>query len=81
MNWDTAPTEIEVLKQQRDELLAACETFVEWLDREDAGFVKAGNKRETPEDEKRWREWYDGNLALCNLAQEQARAAIVKVKP
>lgn len=60
------------------ELLEACKTFVEWLGREERGFAGSGNKRDTPEGEKAWRDWYNENLRLCALAQEQARAAIAK---
>ena len=62
------------------ELLEACQTFAEWLRREDAGSdgqAWAG-KRGTPEGEAAWREWWDENLRICNLAQEQVRAAITK---
>jgi hypothetical protein len=60
------------------ELLEACRTFAEWLRREDEGFVKAGNERDTPEGEAAWQEWFYENLRLCGLAQGQARAAIAK---
>ena len=60
------------------ELLEACQTFSEWLRREDAGFIKAGNERDTPEGEAAWREWYSENLRICDLAQKQAHAAIAK---
>ena len=60
------------------DLLEACETFAEWLGREERGFVRAGNKRDTPEGERAWRDWYNENLRLCALAQEQARAAIAR---
>ena len=60
------------------DLLEACKTFVEWLDREESGFARAGNKRDTPEGERAWRDWYNENLRLCALAQDQARAAIAK---
>lgn len=62
------------------ELLEACETFHEWMCREEAGFVKAGNSRETPEGEAAWRAWYEENLRLCSLSQEQSRAAIAKAR-
>lgn len=68
----------EAFMQQRDELLEACKTFHEWVRREEEGFAKAGRDRSTPEGEAAWREWYDENLRLCSLAQEQARAAIAK---
>jgi hypothetical protein len=60
------------------DLLEACQTFAEWLRREEEGFVAAGRSRDTPEGEKEWREWFYGNIALCDLAQYQARAAIAK---
>jgi hypothetical protein len=60
------------------DLLEACQTFAEWLRREEEGFVAAGRTRDTPEGEAEWREWYYGNIALCSLAQDQARAAIAK---
>ena len=60
------------------ELLEACQTFAEWLRREDAGFIKAGGERDTPEGEAKWREWYHENLRICDLAQTQAIAAIAK---
>lgn len=60
------------------DLLEACETFAEWLGREESGFARAGNKRDTPEGERAWRDWYNENLRLCALAQEQARAAIAR---
>lgn len=60
------------------DLLEACKTFAEWLRREEAGFVKAGNKRDTPEGEAAWRDWYNENIRICDLAQTQAHAAISK---
>jgi len=60
------------------DLLEACQTFAEWLRREDAGFDHKTHNRETPEGEAAWREWFYGNIAICGLAQEQARAAIAK---
>lgn len=60
------------------DLLEACRTFVEWLDREDAGFDHKTHNRETPEGEAAWREWFYGNIALCGVAQDDARAAIAK---
>lgn len=60
------------------DLLEACKTFAEWLRREEMGFVAAGRSRDTPEGEAEWREWFYENLSLCQLAQDQARAAIAK---
>lgn len=79
-NIDNVVQENARLKQQRDELLAACNTFHEWLTREEAGFCKAGRDRSTPEGEAAWREWYDENLRLCSLAHEQVRAAIARAE-
>jgi hypothetical protein len=59
------------------ELLEACQTFAEWLRREEAGFP-AETRFKTPEGEAKWREWFDENLRVCDLAQKQARAAIAK---
>lgn len=59
------------------ELLEACQTFAEWLRREEAGFP-AETRFNTPEGEAKWREWFDENMRVCALAQEQARAAIAK---
>ena len=59
------------------DLLEACQTFAEWLRREDEG-LPAGIVRDTPEGEQQWRIWWDENLRICNLAQERARAAIAR---
>lgn len=71
----------ERLRAAAPELLEACQTFAEWLRRESGvGDLEAPwrGKRDTPEGEAAWREWYYENLRLCDLAQEQARAAIAK---
>lgn len=62
------------------DLLEACQTLAEWLRREAAGSDGQpwAGKRDTPEGEAAWHEWYYENLRLCDLAQEQARAAIAK---
>ena len=60
------------------DLLEACKTFAEWLRREEAGFVKIGNTRDTPEGEAAWRKWFNENLRICDLAQKQALDAIAK---
>ena len=83
-------TEIEGWKADQKENLAiqvemqgeinrlreACKTFCEWLDREEKGFVNSGKRRETPEGEAEWRDWYYENIRICGLAQELARAAL-----
>jgi hypothetical protein len=61
------------------ELLEACQTFAEWLRREDEGFPEE-IRFNTPEGEAKWREWYGENLRVCALAMEQARAAIAKAR-
>jgi antitoxin (DNA-binding transcriptional repressor) of toxin-antitoxin stability system len=62
------------------DLLEACQTFSEWLRREDDGFVAAGRDRSTPESEAAWHEWFCENLRLCRLAQDQVRAAMLKAR-
>ena len=61
------------------ELLEACQTFAEWLRREDEGFPEE-IRFNTPEGEAKWREWYGENLRVCALAMEQARSAIAKAR-
>lgn len=72
------------------ELLKACETFVEWMDREDEGFHDSEHARDPktgirfPEgskdyDDAFWK-WYDDNVDLCDLAKRQALIAIAKAK-
>lgn len=78
MGYDAQRRMLAKLEAQRDELLEACKTFHEWVRREEEGFAKAGRDRSTPEGEAAWREWYDENVRLCSLAQEQASAAIAK---
>lgn len=65
------------------DLLEACQTLVEWFRREDHGGEGQAwrDKRGTPEGEAAWRDWYDENLRLCDLAKTQARAAIAKALP
>ena len=62
------------------ELLEACQTFAEWLRRESADTSEKPwrTKRGTPEGEAAWLEWFYENMRICDLAQEQARAAIAK---
>lgn len=85
ISFGASPADLEPIAQANarlisaaPDLLEACKTFAEWLRREDDGFVKAGNTRDTPEGEAAWRAWFDGNLDLCSKAQSQARAAIAK---
>lgn len=61
------------------DLLEACQTFAEWLRREDEG-LPDGIVRGTPEGEQQWRTWWGENLRICNLAQERARAAIARAR-
>lgn len=65
------------LEAAAPDLLAACKLFDEWLKREENGFK---GKRDTPEGEAEWREWYNGNLNLCRDATDAARAAIAKAE-
>lgn len=70
------PSDVRLITSAPD-LLEACQTFAEWLRREDAGFP-AETRFNTPDGEAKWREWFDENLRVCALAQEQARSAIAK---
>lgn len=76
MNTGTEEADARLIAAAPD-LLEACQTFAEWLRREDAGFP-AETRFNTPEGEVKWREWFDENMRVCALAQEQARAAIAK---
>lgn len=72
---DKARRERDQLKALNAQLLEAVKTFAEWLRREETGFP---GSRGTSDEEAAWREWYDGNLALCRLAQDQASAVLAK---
>lgn len=76
MNTGTEEADARLIAAAPD-LLEACQTFAEWLRREDAGFP-AETRFNTPEGEAKWREWFDENIRICALAQKQARAAIAK---
>lgn len=67
----------ERVRDAAPDLLRACQTFAEWLRREEAG-MPAQINRDTPAGEREWRTWYDGNLQLCREAQDCALAAIAK---
>jgi hypothetical protein len=75
---DEAAAELRRQHALNTDLLEACQTFAEWLRREDAGFDHKTHNRETSEGEAAWREWFYGNIAICGLAQDQVRAAIAK---
>ena len=75
-----AAAELRRLHSVNAELLEACQTFAEWLRREDEGWVAAGNNRSTPEGEAAWREWFYENLRICRLAQDQVKSAIAKAQ-
>lgn len=66
------------LQQAAPELLEACETMAEWFRREHEGFPNAGEVRTTAQGEAAWRKWWEENLRLCDLAKNQANAAIDK---
>lgn len=63
-------------------LQAAVQTFVLWLDREDARPNYGGLTRDThPEGNRIWREWYYGNMDLCSEAQARGRAVLEGREP
>jgi hypothetical protein len=70
--------ELRRLHAVNQELLQACQTFAEWLRREEEGFDLETHNRQTPEGEAAWRKWFYENLDICDLAQKQAKAAIAK---
>lgn len=61
------------------DLLAACRSFVDWLEREDKGFPRR-LERGTPAGEAEWRIWFDTNMRLCGQAVDTARAAVAKAE-
>ena len=62
-------------------MMEACETFAEWLRREEGSpEYPAGTNRDTPGNEAIWREWYDTNISICQLAQRQVKAALILAK-
>lgn len=71
-----AAAELRRLEAVNAQLLEACQTFAEWLRREEDGFDHKTHDRETPEGESAWRDWFYENLRICDLAQKQARTAI-----
>ena len=74
---ETTPSMIAAMAAMTE----ACETFAEWLRREDGSPVyPAGTNRDTPGNEAIWREWYDTNIAICQLAQQQVKAALILAK-
>lgn len=62
------------------DLLQACQTFAEWLRREEVDDKDQPwyGHRDTPESETALQAWYEENSRLCALAQTQARAALAK---
>ena len=61
------------------DLLAALRLHQAWSDSEDAGPDYGDQTRAThPDGERIWRQWWDGNLSLCERAQDATRAAIAK---
>ena len=71
----------EITQEAARAMLAACRTFVAWLDAESAGPDYGSMARDThPEGERIWREWWGRNLRLCGEAQQMGRAAIAKAE-
>ena len=62
------------------ELVEACKTFAEWLRREDSKpDYPPGVDRDSLQGQSIWRDWFDTNVAVCRLAQEQVTAALAKL--
>ncbi|MCC6720543.1 MAG: hypothetical protein IT555_21935 [Acetobacteraceae bacterium] len=52
-----------------------------WSDSEDAGPDYGDQTRDThPDGERIWRQWWEGNLSLCDRAQEATRAALATIR-
>lgn len=52
-----------------------------WSDSEDAGPDYGGQTRDThPDGERIWRQWWDGNLSLCDRAQEATKGALAHIR-
>ena len=73
------------------ELLKACETFVEWMDRKEEGFHDSEHARDpktgircyvagSKEESDAFWKWYSDNVDLCDRAKRQALSAIYKAK-
>lgn len=60
------------------DLLEACETFVKWNEREEQGFDQFD--QDTLEGQRAFREWFDENARLIELAERRALNAIAKAK-
>ena len=65
------------LMQRIAELEAALRLHKAWFDSESAGPNYGGQTRAThPHGERIWRQWWDGNLDLCDRAQRATDAAL-----
>lgn len=63
------------------DMFEALELLHQWWKREEEGpAYRFGTNRDTPGNERVWREWFDGNLDLCNSTNEKARAALAKAR-
>lgn len=63
------------------ELLEACRAMVAWDEAEKAGPDYGGLTRDThPSGEAIWREWWDGQLKLCDKAFVKAKSAIARAE-
>jgi hypothetical protein len=66
---------LQMSQGREAKLREACQVFVEWLDREEAGPpVKIDHNSEAGR--LIWREWFYGNMDLCGRAQELGRVAL-----
>ena len=64
-----------------DELVAAAETHLLWIEREREGpLYPFGMKRDSPGGEAVWRAWWEDQLRLCALTEAQCRAVLDKIK-
>ena len=62
-------------------MMEACETFAEWLRREKGSpEYLPGVDRDAIANQSIWREWFDANAAMRQLARDQVEAALIMAK-
>lgn len=79
--YDAAIAEVEGMAADNARLHKAVCAFVAWLDAEDGSPDYGVLSRDThPEGERIWKEWFDRNIRLCDIAQNLGHEAIAKAR-
>ena len=74
---DATTSELERLREERDEMLAAVWALALWWDEEESGCVyPEGMHRDSPGGNEVWKVWWDRQLGLCEDTKTKYRAAI-----